>query len=494
MLRRKIPRQIGYIIGTHLLWVANRYSLSGCSIFREERMSTVKWPPGPSSIPALQLRAFLRDRIGFLNQQAQRYGDISTFRIGTHHTVFINHPDLIKDVLVTNSHSYHKGRGLERAKKVLGNGLLTSEDEIHLTQRRLIQPAFHRERIAAYGSIATVAVLNLDREWRTGVTVDITAEMFRLTLGIVGRTLFGADIEQEAAEVSEVWEDLITSFNWSMMPFGAAWEYIPSPGSLRFRNARKRLDELVYRLIKQHEEDKVPRNDLLAMLISARDDENSNKQMDTEQLRDEALTIMMAGHETTANALSWTWVLLSQHPEIMQKLDREISFVLGERLPTYEDIPRLVYTRKVISESLRLFPPAWAIGRRAIAEVRLGDYTIPKDAIVLMSPSVTQRDVRWFKDPHIFDPDRWVEENEESRPKFAYFPFGGGPRTCIGEQFAWMEMILLIASISQRWKITLAPDAKVEQDPVITLRPKPGLWMTLESRVTKTGPRYVNLD
>ena len=457
-------------------------------------MPTVKWPPGPTSIPAFQLSAFMRDRIGFLNQQAQRYGDISTFSIGKNRTVFINHPDLIKEVLVTNAQSFHKGRGLERAKKVLGNGLLTSEDEIHLTQRRLIQPAFHRERIAAYGTIATVAVLNLDREWRSGITVDITVEMFRLTLGIVGRTLFGADIEQEAAEILEVWQDLIASFNWSMMPFGAAWEYIPTPGSLRFRKARKRLDDLVYRLIKQHEEDKVPRTDLLAMLISARDDENNNKQMDTEQLRDEALTIMMAGHETTANALSWTWVLLSQHPDVMQKLYTEILFVLGERLPTYEDTSRLVYTRKVISESLRLFPPAWAIGRRAIAEVTLGEYTIPKDTIVLMSPSVTHRDARWFKDPHVFDPDRWTEEEEAIRPKFAYFPFGGGPRTCIGEQFAWMEMILLIAAISQRWNIALSPDAKVEQDPVITLRPKPGLWMTLESKITKPGPRYGSLD
>jgi len=462
--------------------------------FQEITMSHGKWPPGPSAaIPGLQLSSFLRDRIGFLNRLTTRYGDISSFRTGFQHAVFINHPDLIKEVLVTKGQSFHKGRGLERAKKILGNGLLTSEGPTHLTQRRLIQPAFHRDRIAGYGTIATVAVLNLDKEWKSGVTVDITAEMFRLTLGIVGKTLFGSDIEEDAPDISKIWEDLISSFNWTILPFGALWEYIPTPGSLRFRSARNRLDTIVYRLIKEHEESKVERTDLLSMLIGARDNENAEQQMTTEQVRDEALTIMMAGHETTANALAWTWVLLSQHPEVQEKLDKEISFVLGERLPTYEDISRLVYTRQVISESLRLFPPAWAIGRRAIADVEIGAYQIPKDTLVLMSPAVTHRDARWYPAPHLFNPDRWVPENENDRPKFAYFPFGGGQRVCIGEQFAWMEMILLVAAISQRWKITLSPDAVVKQDPVITLRPKPGLWMTLESKITKTAPRYVNL-
>jgi cytochrome P450 len=413
--------------------------------------------------------------------------------MGLRRTIFINDPDLIKDVLVTKAASFYKGRGLEKAKKVLGTGLLTSEGELHVTQRRLIQPAFHKERISAYGTIATVAALNLDNEWRNGITVDITQEMFRLTLGIVGRTLFGSEIEQDAAEISAVWEDLIASFNWTMMPFGAAWDYVPTPASMRYRNARKRLDDLVYNLIKQHEEAKEKKSDLLTMLIEARDDQNGNVQMTTKQLRDEALTIMMAGHETTANALAWTWVLLSQHPDVLAKLHREISFILGDRLPTFDDIAKLTYTRQVISESIRLFPPAWAIGRKAVADVDLGGYKVPKGTLVLMSPAVTQRDPRWFRDPHLFNPDRWEAGKEEERPKFAYFPFGGGPRTCIGEQFAWMELILLVTAISQRWIITLAPDAVVKMDPVITLRPKPGLWMSLESRITKTSPRYVNL-
>jgi cytochrome P450 len=290
--------------------------------------------------------------------------------LGGEPALFINHPDLIKDVLVTKSDSFHKGFGLEQSKKVLGSGLLTSEGSEHLTQRRLIQPCFHRERIAGYATIATTACVDFEARWKPGSTVDIPAEMLRLTLGIVGKTLFGADID--ADEIGAIWPDLIAGFNLSLLPFGNFWQTAPLPASIRYRAALRRLDTLIFKIIKSRAAPKGPKSDLLSMLLSARDDHDNRRAMTPKQVRDEIVTFMMAGHETTANALAWTWALLSQHPNVSDKLDREIAGVVGDRLPTYDDIPHLVYTRQIISETLRLYPPPGpSIGERS-QKFRLG--------------------------------------------------------------------------------------------------------------------------
>lgn len=457
-------------------------------------MSTGKRLPGPTlTLPILNLHGFKRDKIAFLARWAAKYGDISSLTLGFHRIIFINGPHYIQQVLIDQQEFFHKGRGLERARRVLGNGLLTVEDEAHLKQRRLIQPAFHRERIASYGSIATLAAFNLQKDWKSGQTVDISAEMFRLTLGIIGKTLFGVNLEHNAPDIAEIWQDIITQFDNTLLALNPLVDLLPLPSNFRMRSSLKRLDAIIYRLIYEHEKTGGNSTDLLGMLLSVRDENDRGRKLMPRQVRDEALTIMMAGHETTANALSWTWVLLAQHPEVLEKLQSEIAFIVGERLPTYEDLPKLKYARQILSESMRLFPPAWAIGRRATAAVEIGEYKIRKGTVVLMSPAVTHRDPRWYPEPDRFDPDRWLPGSDELRPRFAYYPFGGGPRTCIGEQFAWMEMILLLVSIAQRWTLTLAPDAIVELDPVITLRPKAGLWMNLKSRAIGPTPQYTTL-
>lgn len=412
---------------------------------------------------------------------ARDYGDIAHYKIGPQHLFFFNHPDLIRDVLITNQKNFHKSRGLERAKRLLGNGLLTSEGEFHLRQRRLAQPAFHRQRIAAYGSTMVEFTQRARARWTDGSTLDMHAEMMRLTLDIVAKTLFDADVDAEAAEIGRAMTTAFESFNYAMVPFTEYLDHLPIPPVRRFNNARDRLDKTIYRMIAERRASGSDRGDLLSMLLLAHDTEGDGTGMSDLQLRDEALTIFLAGHETTANALTWTWCLLSQNPDVEKRFHAEID-LLNDIPPTMEDLARLSYTRMVLAESMRLYPPAWAIGRRALEPFQARDFTIPAGAVVLMSQYVMHRDPRYFPDPERFDPERWTPEAQASRPRFSYFPFGGGARVCIGEQFAWMEGILLLATIAQQWRMKLAPDQIVDVQPLITLRPRHGMTMKLERR------------
>jgi cytochrome P450 len=431
-------------------------------------------------LDALRMR---RDPIAFLGALAEQYGDIVRVPLGPETLYLFSHPDLVHDVLVANHRNFHKGRGLERAKMLLGEGLLTSEGEFHLRQRRLSQPAFHRQRIAAYGATMASYAANRRDRWHAGQLIDAHREMMGLTLAIVGKTLFDADVEHEAGEIGEALTTTFESLNiWFFLPFGELLERLPLPTTLRFRKARARLDATIYRLIEERRRSGADHGDLLSMLLLAQDTEGDGGRMTDLQLRDEAMTIFLAGHETTANALTWTWYLLSQHPDIEARFHAEIDSALGGRVPNVEDMPRLPYTRMVLAESMRLYPPAWTVGRRALAPFDVRGYTVPARSIILLCQHLMHRDARWFPDPARFDPDRWAPDRQAERPRFSYFPFGGGPRVCIGEQFAWMEGVLLLATIAQRWQLRLVPGHPVALQPIITLRPKYGMKMAVHDR------------
>lgn len=440
-------------------------------------------PPGPlPRYPGQYIVEIARNPLAMLVGMQREYGDIAHWRIGPQHLYLFSHPDLIRDVLVTNQKNFHKSRGLERARKLLGNGLLTSEGEFHLRQRRLAQPAFHRQRIAAYAETMAEYAGRTTAGWHDGETLDMHTEMMRLTLGIVSKTLFDADVDSEAAEIGEALTAAFEYFNIAMLPFTELIEKLPIPAVRRFNAARDRLDRTIYRMIDERRASGEDRGDLLSMLLLATDTEGDGTGMNDTQLRDEALTIFLAGHETTANALTWTWYLLSQHPGVEKRLHAEIDTALHGRAPVYEDLAALPYTRMVFAESMRLYPPAWVIGRRALESFEVRGYTIPARSVVLMSQYIMHRDSRYFPDPEKFDPERWMPEAQAGRPKFSYFPFGGGARICIGEQFAWMEGILLIAAIAQRWRMHLEHASPIEVKPRITLRPKHGMRMHLEMR------------
>src|SRR5262249_37441741 len=449
-------------------------------------------PPGPrlSLITSLAYRPGGGNPLDFFTGIAREYGDVVYYRMAGEQLFLVGAPQLVKDILVTNNRNFTKSRGLERTRRLLGNGLLTSEGAFHLRQRRMMQPAFHRERVAAYGHTMVDYADRMRREWTDGRTVDVAREMNRLTLSIVGKTLLGADVEAQAATVGEALTGVIESFWMMMLPFADVLEKLPVPKLRRARTARARLDAIIYRLIAERRASGRDHGDLLSMLLAAQDDEERDAPggssgggvMTDQQVRDEAMTIFLAGHETTANALTWTWYLLSGAPDVRAALHAEIDRVLQGRLPTVADIPSLPYVERVVTESMRLYPPAWLIGRRAIADYPIGQYVAPARSILVMSPFIIQRDARYYRAPERFDPDRWTPEFRASLPRFAYFPFGGGPRQCIGEPFAWMELILIVATIAQQWDLRLAPGHPVELQPLITLRAKHGMRMTVAAR------------
>ncbi|HVG35953.1 MAG TPA: cytochrome P450, partial [Pyrinomonadaceae bacterium] len=331
---------------------------------------TPQLPPGPKrNFLGTHFIAFRRNPINFISRMAREYGDISYFRMGPQDVFFLNHPDYVREVLLTHQQNFTKGRALQRSKRLLGEGLLTSEGDFHRRQRRLAQPAFHRQRMADYGAVMSDYAVRMRDGWRDGETLDIAHEMMRLTLGIVGKTLFDADVEEEADEIRKAMTSLVHLFNAMMLPFSELLEKLPLPQNRRFQRAKERLDTTIYRMIEERRRSGKDRGDLLSMLLDARDEEGDGAGMTDRQVRDEALTIFLAGHETTANAMTWTWYLLSEHPEVEAKLHEEIGSVLTDgRPPTFADFPQLRYTEMVLAESMRLYPPAWAIGRLSINE------------------------------------------------------------------------------------------------------------------------------
>lgn len=447
-------------------------------------MATALLPPGPKTVmPGGHLWPFRREPLQFLTGLARDYGDIAHFRIGPAHLYLFSHPDLVRDVLVARHDHFIKGRGLQRSKRLLGEGLLTNEGEAYRRQRRLAQPAFHRGRITTYADAMVERAVRTRERWRAGATIDVAQEMSRLTLAIVGKTLFNSDTESDADEVGAAMVEIMKMFNLMWLPYIELLDKLPLPHARRFQRARDRLDAIIYRMIDHHRRLGSDQGDLLSMLLIAQDEETGGGGMTDEQLRDEAMTIFLAGHETTANWLVWTWYLLSQHPDVEARLHDEIDATLTDgRAPTIEDIPRLTYTEMVLAEAMRLYPPAWTLGRQAIKDYEINGYLIERGSTILISQYVMHHHPRYFPDPERFDPERFTSEARESRPQFAYFPFGGGPRRCIGEGFALMEGTLLLATLAARFRLRLAPGHAVELYPRVTLRPKHGMRMTVEER------------
>jgi cytochrome P450 len=445
-------------------------------------MAAMLRPDGPKGRLLIGgLLEFNRDPLNLLLRCKHQYGDVVYLNMLGIPIYLLNHPDLIESVLITNYRNCIKDRGLRirSARQIFGNGLLTSEGEFWIRQRRLAQPAFHRERIAAYGEVMVACVENMIGGWRTGETLDIHQEMMRLTLEIVVRTLFGADAPAEAHGVGKAVEaiaDYFSSQSIYILPFS----FLPTPAQIRFDRAIKRLDRIILDIIRMRRENRQERHDLLSLLLQAQDEDGSR--MTDQQLRDEVMTLFLAGHETTALALSWTWYLLARHPEAEARLVEELKEVLNGRSPALPDLHRLSYCEMVVKESMRLYPPAWMIGREAIKSFEIAGYSIPRGAQVLMSQWLMHRDPRYFDRPEEFRPERWATEQMRSLPKYAYFPFGGGPRLCIGNSFAMMEATLILATIAQRFHLALASDQTIMPLPSITLRPRNGVKVIMKAR------------
>ena len=440
-------------------------------------------PPGPKNTrPWLGvLPHFRKDPANYLLTIAREYGDLAYMRLGPQHAFVVSDPDAIRDILITHQGNFTKSRMLERAKVLLGDGLLTSEAEFHTRQRRLVQPAFHRDRLLRYAADMVACAARARDAWAPGAELDMHQQMTRLTLAIVGRTLFSADVSSDADEIGHAMTQIFELFDTLLLPFSDWIQKLPIPPVRRFEKARDRLDKIVYGLIAERRRSGKDAGDLLSMLLLAQD-ESDNAHMTDKQVRDEALTLLIAGHETTANALTWTWYLLSQNPEVEARMHAEIDSALGGKLPDFDDAANLPYTGGVFAESLRLYPPAWAIGRRAREDYSIGGYAIPAKSILLMSPWVVHRDPRWYEEPEAFRPERWQDDLLKRLPRFAYFPFGGGARQCIGNTFALMEAALVLATIAQKFRLRLVAGHPVVPLASITLRPRHGVRVWLERR------------
>jgi cytochrome P450 len=436
-------------------------------------------PPGPKphfifgNMPLAS-----RDPLAIFEKWAREYGDVFYYRALFIHVYFLNHPDLIESVLVRNYQNFLKDHVIRKSRWFFGDGLLTNEGESWLRQRRLAQPAFHRERIAGYANIMTEYAEEMLATWRDGEVCDVHQEMMQLTLKIVVRALFNVE-SQEVGQISAAMNVLMSNSVGIRLLLPPAARFLPTPAMLEFRRAVRRLDEIVYRIIAERRKNEADTGDLLSMLMQARDEDGSR--MSDKQLRDEVMTFLLAGHETTALALSWSWHLLAQNPEVESKLHEELDRVLGGRTPEFSELRNLNYAERVVKESMRLYPPAWSVARTAAKDFDIAGYRIPSGANVVMSTWIMHHDPRYFPDPYKFEPERWLSA-ESQRPRFAYFPFGGGPRQCIGNSFALMEATLLVAAIAQKFQFRPVEGHPVVPIPSFTLRPKYGIRMTLQSR------------
>jgi cytochrome P450 len=433
------------------------------------------------------MNALRSERLAFVLNNRQEYGDIVYFRLGPRHVYQINHPDLIQTVLVKEAGQFHKSPALKQAAgELIGQGLLLLEGEEHRRHRRLVQPAFHHNRISAYADVMVDYTTEMIDSWRDWAELDVAQAMMKLTMRIVAKTLFDTDVTQQAETIgAAITTGLESTADRVSRPL-RLYEWLPTETNRQRRAAQKLLHQTILGIINQRRRSAEDRGDLLSMLMQAADEDGST--LDDRQLHDEVMTLFIAGHETTANALAWTLLLLGEHPDVEARLHDEIGSVLGSRRASVTDLPALPYTHMVLKESMRLYPPAWIITRQAIADVELGGYTIPSGSIVMLSPYVVHRDPRFWEDPERFQPERFAAEREAAIPRYAYFPFGGGPRICVGNQFAMMEAALVLATMMQRVHLERTSPQAVIPEPLVTLRPRHGLPMRVKLRQPALQP------
>ena len=447
-------------------------------------MSSLSLPPGPKTKFAagvfLELR---RDPLGFLLRAARQYGDVCHLQLGPRHNYLVNNPEDIKNILVAP-------QGMARSnhpsiKRLLGKGLITSQGEFHRRHRRLVQPAFHKAQIAAWGREMSAEGERTSSRWKDGGVIEVGEEMSRATLAVIVKTMVSTDIEDSTGRrLGEAWSTVIGTSHLHKIPFlDELLLKLPLPRTRRIEKGLRYLNETIYAMIAERRNRGLEKPDLLSILLRVRDAEGDAAGLADEEIRDEILTMFTAGHETISSALTWTWHLLSLHPEVEAALHAEVDGVLeGGRAPGVDDLPRLPYTRMVLAESMRIYPPVWIIARRNVEDCQLGEHLVPAGSFLYLSQYVVHHDARYYPDPDRFDPTRWTPEGIASRPKYSYFPFGGGGRQCIGEGYAWTEGVLLLALLAQRWRLEPVPGQRIDIDPVITLRPKHGLRMTTHAR------------
>lgn len=447
---------------------------------------TMSRAPGPKGLPWLgSVLPAWKDPVSLFMQSHREFGDVVRFKFGPYDYYLVNDPDVIRHVLVDGAKTYTKSRNYLGLKLVLGDGLLTSEGDFWRRQRKLAQPAFHRESMEGFANQMSTATRDMLTRWNAEDAdargpFCALSEMMRLTFRIVGLTLFSTDVDAEAKEVGQAMTVAMHHANdWAE----ALWNFpawVPTPKNLRFKTAMKTLDSVVYRIIEARRAEPTQHKDLLGMLMAAVD-ESGEGGMTDKQLRDEVITLVLAGHETTANLLAWTFYLLSSRPEIVEKIREEARRVLGDRDPSLADVPKLAYTKMVLEEVLRLYPPAWAFERQSTTVDKLGAYDIKKGAIIGVSPYVLHRHPKYWENPEEFDPMRFTPEKAAARSRYSYLPFGGGPRMCIGNAFAMMEAQIILAMIARDYSLTVDPSHPVSIDPRITLRPRHGIRMTRAS-------------
>jgi cytochrome P450 len=430
------------------------------------------------------LPAVRRNPTSVFLDAARQYGEVSYFKIGPRHGFLVTNPADIRHVLQDNARNYRKSPLYDKLRVVLGNGLLTSEGDFWLRQRRIAQPAFHRQRIAALAGVMAAAAREAAAHWEAvasaGRPVDIDEEMMRLTRTVVLRTLLGADLGPFADTVDDAWRVLNEHIAESFWSLGLT-DWWPSARKRRFQEARRVMRGAVDHVIAERRRNSSDSADLLSMLMTARD-EDTGETMTDEQLRVEVTTFLLAGQETTSLALTWIWYLLSQHPAAQQRLEDEVDAALDGRPPEYNDLVNLPYVRMVIDEAMRLYPPAWGFSRQAIGADQIGGFNLPSGFLVFVVPYVLHRLPAFWNDPDVFDPERFTPERSADRPKFVYLPFGAGPRQCIGNQFALIEAHLVVATLAQRYRLHLVPGHRVDPWPLITLRPRFGMPMIVEKR------------
>ena len=428
------------------------------------------------------MREFNRDQLSFIERARREYGDVVWMRFLYVPAIFLYHPNDVEYVLLTNPKNFIKSMSLRSNffQRLVGNGLLTSQGEEWKRARRLSQPAFHRERVASYANVMVDYTRRLAAKWQEGETRDIHRDMMRLTLEIVVQCLFSSDVSNDVDEVGATLKELVKPFASQATLKWILNNRLPTPAHLRFHALAKKIDNVVYRIISERRVSGKDEGDLLSMLLAARDEDGS--QMSDRQLRDEVMTLFLAGHETTALTLAWSWYLLGTNPEAQRKFHAELDEVLDDRAPTAADLPRLKFSEQIAKESMRLYPPAYGLGREAIEDCEIGGYRVPAGTQVFMFQWATQRDPRFYEEPLAFRPERWSEAFIEQLPKYAYFPFGGGPRACIGAAFAMMEIILCLVTIGQKFRLELVPDHPGSIFPAMSLRPRDGIKIVIRNR------------